>query len=282
MGMVDAKYMFIWASCGYPGNSHDSIIMQSTTLWQDIAQGKILPEIAKNVGGVDVPPLIVGDSAFPFQTWLMKPYTNAVLTEKQKYFNYRLSRARMVTERAYGQLKGRWRVLYWRNECSQKNVGTVTMACIVLHIICINRGDSLSRKMDLTIDPVTGERRDRDVIRNLLQMTRTPPDRHTCYQATLIRNWQSEKVVETERKAWGLLNSSLSVKTNLGLIQWDITDMLGFHNSLALAGELVYNQQGNITCLDILNCYDTSSLLLIASWFRFLSCYAVGSSVLRA
>ena len=27
MGMVDAKYKFIWASCGYPGNSHDSLIM---------------------------------------------------------------------------------------------------------------------------------------------------------------------------------------------------------------------------------------------------------------
>ena len=106
--------------------------MQTTTLWQEIAQGKILPGIAKNVGGVDVPPLIVGDSAFPFQTWLMKPYTNAVLTEKQKYFNYRLSRARMVSEGAYGQLKGRWRVLFRRNECSQKNVRTVTMACIVL------------------------------------------------------------------------------------------------------------------------------------------------------
>ena len=42
MGMVDAKYRFVWVSCGYPGNSHESIIMQSTTLWQDIAQGKIL------------------------------------------------------------------------------------------------------------------------------------------------------------------------------------------------------------------------------------------------
>ena len=65
MGMVDAKYRFMWASCRYPGNSHDSIIIvQSTTLWKEIAQGKILPGIAKNVGGVDVPPLIVGDSAF--------------------------------------------------------------------------------------------------------------------------------------------------------------------------------------------------------------------------
>ena len=142
MGMVDAKYRFMWASCRYPGNSHDSIIIvQSTTLWKEIVQDRILPRIAKNVGGVDVPPLIVGDSAFPFQTWLMKPYTNVVLTEKQKYFNYRLSRARMVNEGAYGQLKERLRVLFRRNDCSQKNVRNVTMACIVLHNVCINHGD---------------------------------------------------------------------------------------------------------------------------------------------
>jgi len=116
MGMVDAKYRFIWASCGYPGNlpSFHSIIMQSTTLWEEITRGKILPEIAKNVGGVDMPPLIIGDSACPFQSWLMKPFTNAVLTEKQKYFNYCLSRAWMVTEGPYGQRKGRWQVLFQR------------------------------------------------------------------------------------------------------------------------------------------------------------------------
>ena len=67
------------------------------------------------------------------------------------------------------------------NECSQKNVQTVTMACIVLHNICINHGDSLSRIMDLTIDPVTWERRDREVMRNLLQMAQSPPVRDTCH-----------------------------------------------------------------------------------------------------
>ena len=106
----------------------------------------------------------------------------------------------MVTEGAYGLLKRRWQVLYRRNECSQKNVRTVTMACIVLHNICINRGDSLSRKMDLTIDPVTGERRDREVIRNQLQMTRSPPVRDTCHQATLIRSCLSEKL--RREKEW--------------------------------------------------------------------------------
>ena len=36
MSLVDAKYRFIWGSCGFPGNSHFSIILQSTSLWKDI------------------------------------------------------------------------------------------------------------------------------------------------------------------------------------------------------------------------------------------------------
>jgi len=101
MAMVDSNCRFIWGTCGFPGNSHDAIIFQSTQMWSDIKEGKFIPQIAKNINGVLVPPLVVGDSAFPFQPWLMKPYSNAVLTPKQRYFNYRVSRARMVTEECY-------------------------------------------------------------------------------------------------------------------------------------------------------------------------------------
>ena len=121
MAMVDSKFRFVWGSCGFPGNSHDAIIFKSTNLW-DALQNGLLPNIAKVVGEVSISPLIVWDSAFPLQLWLMKPYTNATLSPKQRYFNYRLSWARMVTESAYGQLKGRWRVLFWKNESNKERV----------------------------------------------------------------------------------------------------------------------------------------------------------------
>ena len=38
----------------------------------------------------------------------MKPFAHAILSEEQKYFNYRLSGATMVTECAFGTLKGRF------------------------------------------------------------------------------------------------------------------------------------------------------------------------------
>ena len=32
MGMVDSRYRFVWGSCGYPGNFHDTVIFRSTDL----------------------------------------------------------------------------------------------------------------------------------------------------------------------------------------------------------------------------------------------------------
>ena len=194
MAMVDANYRFVWASCGFPGNSHDAIIFQSTDLWMNIKENNLIPQIGKDVGGVIVPPLILSDSAFPFQPWLMKPYTNAVLTPKQRNFNYRLSRARMVVEGCYGQLKGRWRVLQRKCESHKDQMKTATLACIVLHNLCIDHGDTIPRKLDLTIDPITNQRRARAKIQELLHMTSCEKIKDSSHQATLVREALAEKL----------------------------------------------------------------------------------------
>ena len=49
--LVDAKYRFIWASLGAPGNTHDSTLFQSTTLWSNIANGA-----AKTNDDIVIPP----------------------------------------------------------------------------------------------------------------------------------------------------------------------------------------------------------------------------------
>ena len=174
MAMVDSQYRFVWASCGFPGNSHDAIIFKSTDLWASIEEGRCIPNIGQSVDGVTVPSLIVGDSAFPLCTWLMKPYTNAVLTPQQRNFNYRLSRARMVTEGAYGQLKWRWRVLLRKCERARDQVRTTTLARLIFHNVCIDRGDAISKKLGLTLDPNTQGRGPREEVRRHLQVIQQP------------------------------------------------------------------------------------------------------------
>ena len=214
MAMVDSKCRFIWGTCGFPGNSHDAIIFQSTQIWSDAREGKLIPQMEKNLNGVLVPPLVVGDSAFPLQPWLMKPYSNALLTPKQRYFNYRLSRARMVTEECYGQLKGRWRILL-RCESSTDVVRASTLACMVLHNICIERGETISKKLNLTVDPITNQRRDRQQIQELLQMTSCGKIRDSSHQANVIHDANAEKLF-TERERQSLLNSIDAQHTLIG------------------------------------------------------------------
>ena len=148
----------------------------------------MLPNVGKHVGKVNIPPLIIADSAFPQHTWLMKPYTDAVLRPQQKYFNYKLSRARMVSECAYGQLKGRWRVLPKKNESDKEQVRITVLACMVLHNVCIMQGDTISKKLDLTIDPASNEKKEGEEVRKLLQMRESKRIHDNSKEASAIRN----------------------------------------------------------------------------------------------
>ena len=72
LALVDAKYRFIWASLGAPGNTHDSTYFQSTSLWDETNAGKVLPDKNCVVDGVETPPVILGDGASPLRSWIMK------------------------------------------------------------------------------------------------------------------------------------------------------------------------------------------------------------------
>ena len=190
--MIDAKYRFVWASAGFPGNTHDSMILQATQLWKDINENEAIPAISKKIGKVQIGPLVVADSAFPFSTWLMKPYTCTILTPEETCFKYRLSRARMVTECAYGQLKWRFRVLYRKTECNEDTMKAITLACIVLHNICIEYDEAFPMQLDLINN--TEECRNRKTVCELLNMRSCPKVKDTSVQASKVREALKENV----------------------------------------------------------------------------------------
>ena len=99
----------------------------------------------------------------------------------------------MVTEGCYSQLKGRWRIFLKKCESNKDEMKIATLACMVLHNICIDNGDIISKKLDLTVDPTTNHRRDRAKIRDLLQMTSCEKIGDSCNQEKLIRDAVAEK-----------------------------------------------------------------------------------------
>ena len=74
----------------------------------------------------------LGDEIFPLKTWLMRPYPGH-LTEEQRIFNYRLSRARRVIENTFGILVARWRIFHTLIISSIENAEWYVRTAITLH-----------------------------------------------------------------------------------------------------------------------------------------------------
>ena len=77
----------------------------------------------------------------------------------------------MITERAFGKLKRRLRVLFCKCESKKETVKIMGLACVVLHNFCIDKEDIILRKFDLSYDHVTNKRRDRAELRDMPNLT---------------------------------------------------------------------------------------------------------------
>ena len=110
LALVDADYKFLYVDVGTPGASSDAGIFSATALrsaLEDNLVGLPQPEPLPN-DNTPIPYFLVGDDAFPLRPWLMKPYPQRNLSNQNRIFNYRLSRARRVVENAFGIMASRY------------------------------------------------------------------------------------------------------------------------------------------------------------------------------
>uniref|UniRef100_A0A1X7U837 Uncharacterized protein n=1 Tax=Amphimedon queenslandica TaxID=400682 RepID=A0A1X7U837_AMPQE len=112
-GLVDCNYCFTDIYIGWPGSVHDARVFSHSKLFTLGQTGQlVLKNQSRVIHNVVVPLHIVADPAYPLLTWVMKPFSdNGKLSADQINFNYHLSKARVVTENAFGRMKGRWRCL---------------------------------------------------------------------------------------------------------------------------------------------------------------------------
>jgi hypothetical protein len=67
------------------------------------------------------------------------------LVDDQRIFNYRLSRARRISENAFGILVNRWRLHHRKIPLQPENVDAVVKATCVLHNMLQKRGTPVSQ-----------------------------------------------------------------------------------------------------------------------------------------
>ena len=108
LGLVGYNKRFLYAVVGEPGSTHDARLLKESSIFHKILKGDVLPDRDISLGDFEYVSLAtVGDSAFPQFSWLIKGYNEITRDMQQRYSNKRFCGARVVTENAYGILKGR-------------------------------------------------------------------------------------------------------------------------------------------------------------------------------
>jgi hypothetical protein len=141
MAVVDSKYRFIWVNIGAYGSCSDAQIFNDSELAQMIADSDLgfPPPDALLHDNHMMAYFLVGDDAFALRTWMMKPFSYRRMTDEERIFNYRLSRARRVVENAFGILANRFRCLLKTLPQEPRVVQKITMAAVCLHNLMRDR-----------------------------------------------------------------------------------------------------------------------------------------------
>jgi len=137
LAIVDAEYRFIAVDIGQYGSSSDGGVFARSTIGRALQSNQLnLPDAAQLSHAPQLGPLpyyLVGDEAFPLETFLLRPFPGRGLPADKRIFNYRLSRARRVVEQSFGLLTARWRIYHRRLALSPDNVQSVVKATVILH-----------------------------------------------------------------------------------------------------------------------------------------------------
>jgi hypothetical protein len=145
--VVDARGRFIDVLTGYPGRAHDTWVLENSEFGSQLLDAesplsRMFHANARQVGGVDVPFLVIADSAYPCRTLILPAFKECEATsDERRTFNHKHASTRNIVERSFGQMKNRWRVLLQGLSVNAEHINDAIMACCVLHNICIDKRD---------------------------------------------------------------------------------------------------------------------------------------------
>lgn len=134
MGVVNGNYEFVYANVGAEGKTADGGCWRQCDFARALQQERLnLPADVHLDTNTTVPCHLVADNAFPMGKRMLKPYPHRFLTQSEKVFNYRLSRARRIVENVFGIISSRFQVLKTEMRFRVDNCVRVVRAICILH-----------------------------------------------------------------------------------------------------------------------------------------------------
>ncbi|XP_033730083.1 putative nuclease HARBI1 [Pecten maximus] len=145
--VCDSNMNILDVHSGWPGSVHDSRVFKNSNLYHRIQNDpdQVFPHNTH----------LIGDAAFGLETWMMTPFKDyGNLQARQRCYNYLQSSTRMVIERTFGALKGRFRSLKYLDMQNERIVKVILSYC-VLHQLCLKHGDDGTQYIEEGIEEDT-------------------------------------------------------------------------------------------------------------------------------
>ena len=128
--ICDDEMRFLDCYAGWPGSVHDSRVFKNSDFYKTV-NDKFQDDS-----------YLLGDSTYTLETWMKTPFKDrGNLTPQQLRFNFIHPSTRMVIERAFSLLKGRFRRLKYLDMLRIQDIPTVIIAACTLHNVCLDSGD---------------------------------------------------------------------------------------------------------------------------------------------
>ncbi|KAF8785100.1 Centromere protein V like protein [Argiope bruennichi] len=145
MALVDANLKFLFVDVGTNGRISDGGVWGKCKLKSALDKNTLNILVANTLPltNTKVPYVIVADDAFPLSFNLMKPYPGRGLNEEERIFNYRLSRARRISENAFGILATRFQIFKQRILTTPMNATKIVLSCCALHNFLISNNSNI-------------------------------------------------------------------------------------------------------------------------------------------
>ncbi|XP_029967939.1 protein ANTAGONIST OF LIKE HETEROCHROMATIN PROTEIN 1-like [Salarias fasciatus] len=152
--VVDGTGCFWSAYAGQPGSLSYAHILCMSDLWELAETCKLFSQEKRNLCGQEVGHYILGDEAHPLTDWLLTPFADdGSLGPRQLCYNHKTGRAKAVVGEAFCRLRGRWRCLQERNDCSPDRVTSMILTCCVLHNLCERRREPYQEEWEAAPPP---------------------------------------------------------------------------------------------------------------------------------
>lgn len=127
-------YRFTLLDIDAQGRQSDGGIFKNSQIGKKLIDKGDIPHSATiSSDRSSLPFVIVDDEAFPLLKNILRPYPRKGLDLEKSIFNYRLSRARRISENTFGILVARWRIFSRSIIPKLENIENIVKASICLH-----------------------------------------------------------------------------------------------------------------------------------------------------